>query len=129
MRAKVYRSKIYRAVGGAAGTIAATAVALGLILCAAAQARDKGWWVVVGSLPSEPSERQSADLRRMSAAARRCGVRVFNDTSGKFVGFRPGLNVFVIGAYASRPAAERVQAVARRCFPGAYLKHGRYLGE
>ena len=77
---------------------------------------------MVGSFPSDPPERQQDDLQRVSAAARRCSVRTFNDDSATFVGFRRGLNVFVVGPYAFRAEAERTQAVAQRCFPGAYMK-------
>ena len=45
---------------------------------------------------------------RMNATARRCGVRLFNDFSGKFRSFNPSVNVFVIGAY---------------------VKYGEHLGE
>lgn len=90
---------------------------------------DTGWWVVVGSFPSEPAERQQGDLERVGAAAKRCGLNTFNDLSEKFVGFAPGYNVFVIGAFASRRAADAEARAARRCFPDAYVKHGEYLGE
>ena len=107
----------------------ASSGALLTIVPAFAQGRDTGWWVVVGSFPSEPTQRQQGDLQRVSAAARRCGLRTFNDNSAKFTGFRPGLNVFVVGAHASRSEAERTRAAALQCFPGAYVKYGRYLGE
>jgi hypothetical protein len=96
---------------------------------ASAQELNKGWWVVVGAFPTDPPQRQRADVMRMNAAARRCGVRLFNDFSGKFRGFNPGVNVFVIGAYASRSRAQAMQAVAQPCFPGAYVKYGEHLGE
>ena len=94
-----------------------------------AQGRDSGWWVVISSFPKDPPERQQGDLQRVSAAARRCGLRFINDDSAKFVGFQPGLNVFVVGPHGSRSQAERMQATARKCFPGAYMKRGRYMGE
>ena len=84
--------------------------------------------MVVGSFPADPPARQKPDLDRVMGAAQVCGVRPFNDLSEKFVGFQPRLNVFVLGAY-SRSEAERAQATARRCFPSAYLKQARYLGE
>jgi hypothetical protein len=89
----------------------------------------KGWFVVVGAFPLEPSERQSGDLKRMSAAAARCGVETFNDFSGKFRGFAPGHNVFVLGAFASRARADAKAREVKRCFPGAYVKYGEHLGE
>src|SRR4051812_43392521 len=84
----------------ASALIAASAPAI-------AQRRDAGWRVVVGSFPSDPPERQQGDRQRVSAAARRCGLRTFNDDSAKFAGFRPGLNVFVVGPHASHSEAER----------------------
>jgi hypothetical protein len=95
---------------------------------ALAQQVDDGWWVIVGSFP-ETSERMEADFERVNAAAGRCGFATFNDFSGKFEGFAPGYNVFVIGAYASKADAEGVLRLVRPCVPDAYLKRGRYLGE
>ena len=85
--------------------------------CFPALALDRGWWVVVASFPEEPWERQSADLAATTRKAARCGLKVFNDLSGKFRGFAPGSNVF-----------EQLRA-AQRCFPDAYVKQGRHLGE
>jgi len=94
-----------------------------------ALALDNGWWVIVASFPEEPWQRQSADLEATSRKAARCGLEVFNDRSGKFRGFAPGSNVFVIGAFPSKArAVERLRA-AQRCFPDAYVKQGRHLGE
>jgi hypothetical protein len=121
-----------RTVGPANWRLALSVIVLSALMLsdpALAQQRDAGWWVVVGSYPSTPPARQQGDLQRVSAAARRCGLRPINDDSAKFAGFRPGLNVFVVGAFASRPEAERTQAIAQRCFPGAYVKQARYLGE
>jgi hypothetical protein len=94
-----------------------------------AQQRDKGWWVVVGSFPTEPPARMTGDYERTNAAVARCGFRTFNDFSDKFRGFQPGYNVFVIGAYPSRAGAERVASKVRGCAPGAYVRYGEYLGE
>lgn len=123
------RQFLLRAARSVVAAGLASSGALPTIEPAFAQGRDTGWWVVVGSFPSEPPQRQQGDLRRVSAAARRCGLRAFNDNSAKFTGFRPGLNVFVVGAHASRSEAEQTRAAALHCFPGAYLKYGRYLGE
>ncbi len=87
---------------------------------------DKGWWIIVGSFPTEPLRN---DFDRMEATAARCGIRIFNDFSSKFRGFAPGYNVFVIGAFASRGEAEHHMRIARQCFAGAYLKYGEYAGE
>lgn len=92
-------------------------------------ALDKGWWVIVGAFPAEPPERQKTDYDRMNAAAKPCRLPLFNDLSGKFRGFAPGLNVFVVGAYASKAQAQSKARAARRCFPGAYVKFGDYAGE
>ncbi len=69
------------------------------------------------------------DFETVNAAAAQCRVRTFNDFSGKFRGFAPGYNVFVLGAYAAQAEAERVAKAVRGCFEGAYVKYGEYLGE
>jgi hypothetical protein len=107
----------------------ATAVALAVAAPAAARPLDKGWWVVVGSFPPEPWERQRDDVERMGRAAARCRLKIFNDFSGKFRGFAPGHNVFVLGAFGSKAQAEARARAARPCFPGAYVKYGAYAGE
>ncbi|MBU4529572.1 MAG: SH3 domain-containing protein [Hoeflea sp.] len=90
---------------------------------------DSGWWVVVGSFPTEPWERQTSDYERTQATAARCGLAVFNDLSAKFSGFRSGYNVFVIGAFESKSVADSMLKQARKCFPDAYVKNAKYLGE
>ena len=113
-------------------TTRALALAAALVPGAAMAAtpqRDSGWWVIVGSFPTEPAARMIHDLRRTEAAAARCGLRTFNDFSGKFRGFDPGYNVFVIGAYPSRAEAERIRATAKKCIPEAYVRWGQYAGE
>jgi hypothetical protein len=90
---------------------------------------DKGWWVILGSFPTEPYQRMQSDLESVNAAAARCGVQAFNDFSSKFQGFKPGYNVFVLGAYASQARANSVASTVRRCFEEAYVKYGEYLGE
>jgi hypothetical protein len=94
-----------------------------------AQPLDKGWWVVLGAFPLDPPERQRQDAMKMTKAALACRLRVFNDFSGKFSGFEPGHNVFVIGAFATRARARAEAGAAQRCFPGAYVKRGDYAGE
>jgi hypothetical protein len=101
-------------------------------LAAPAPARElfKGWWIVVGTFPTEPWERQTTDLARVEAKARNCGVETFNDLSGKFKGFAPGYNAFVIrGAFASEEAALAKLSRVKPCFPDAYVKYGQHLGE
>ena len=85
--------------------------------------QDAGWWVVLATVPEDE------DVSRTVRALKACGLRPFNDFSGKFAGFKPGLQVVVDGAYATRAEAERVKATARQCVPDAYVKWARYLGE
>jgi len=91
--------------------------------------RTQGWWVVVGSFPTEPWQRQQDDFNRMHSSAILCGLDVFNDFSGKFRGFRAGYNVFVLGAFEDESIARETLATARKCFPDPYVKYGEYLGE
>lgn len=90
---------------------------------------NKGWWVILGSFPTEPYQRMQSDSDAVNAAAARCGVHAFNDFSSKFRGFKPGYNVFVLGAYSSRAHANSVASTVRECFEEAYAKYGEYLGE
>jgi hypothetical protein len=100
-----------------------------LLSSAGAQQLDEGWWIVVASIPDEDTERMQDDYTRVNAIVARCGFETFNDFSAKFDGFRPGYNVFVIGAYARRSDADAVRRLVRPCIPDAYVKYGRYLGE
>lgn len=100
---------------------------------ASAQARnDSGWWVVLGSV-SAPDNNVTAEaeaaVRRIEAAARRCGLAPFQDFSSKFRFFTPGHMVVVAGAYATRAAADAAASKAVRCVDGAYVKHSAYAGE
>lgn len=88
-----------------------------------------GWWVVVGTFPAEPSQRQTADFASIQSLGARCSLVPFNDLSGKFQGFKPGFNVFVLGAYDSKPKAMEVLQQAQACYPDAYIKYAEYLGE
>jgi hypothetical protein len=107
--------------------------AVAAVLCAAnpaaAKDLDKGWWVIVASFPTEPYQRMQSDSDAVNTAAARCRVQPFNDFSAKFRGFAPGYNVFVLGAYPSQDSANDVANTVRRCFEGAYVKYGEYLGE
>jgi hypothetical protein len=109
--------------------VLAAALAAALISSAPGRELDKGWWVIVGSFPTEPAERMREDFDRINAAAAPCGRKTFNDFSGKFRGFAPGFNVFVIGAFATRREADGVAEAVSKCFPGAYVKYGDYAGE
>jgi hypothetical protein len=96
---------------------------------AVAKDLDKGWWVIVATFPAEQTGRMQSDFDTVNAAAARCGVQTFNDFSGKFRGFAPGYNVFVLGAYPSPARAKEVADSVRGCFAGAYVKYGEHLGE
>ena len=111
-----------------------TLAAIGLAMAFAAKTvpayeRAKGWWIIVGTFPTEPWQRQKTDYEWVEARAAACGLRTFNDFSGKFRGFAPGYNVFVIGAFATRPIANENLRLAKKCFPDAYVKYGEHLGE
>jgi hypothetical protein len=94
-----------------------------------AQPLDKGWWVVIASMPADDASRMLADFEHFTTAAQRCGFKMFNDFSNKFVGFQPGYNVFVVGAYPSRAGAERARNELLPCLPNSYVKYAEYLGE
>lgn len=117
----------------AAGCALALAAALvGPIGAGPAQAQlklDRGWWVVVASPPDLPPAQADAKRREIVARMKPCGFEPYGDFSSKFSGFRPGLMVYVLGAYASRSQAEYVRQAASACAPAAYLKQGRYAGE
>lgn len=113
---------------------AALALCLGAApaVMAAHAASNSGWWVVLGSVAAPDNNftpRVEAAVRRIEAAARRCGIKPMQDFSSKFRGFAPGYTVVVAGAYGSKVGAEQVSARARRCLPGAYVKQGSYAGE
>jgi hypothetical protein len=80
-------------------------------------------------VPKEPAQRQRTDFERVNAEAALCSVQPFNDLSNKFRGFRPGYNVFVVGAFASHAQADRVRKAVTQCFPDAYIRYGKHLGE
>ncbi|MFC6046588.1 hypothetical protein ACFPYM_01920 [Methylobacterium hispanicum] len=73
----------------------------------------------------------NAEHRYMEAKARPCGLRYFNDRSGKWLGFSEGRTAFVSrGApFPSKAQAEGERQRIRQCFPDAYVKYGQYLGE
>jgi hypothetical protein len=93
--------------------------------------RNSGWWIVLGSVAS-PDNNFTPDVERtvrhIEAAARRCGLRPFQDFSSKF-GFTPGYTVVVVGAYGSKTSADQVLPKAKECLPDAYIKQGSYAGE
>ncbi|MBK5960769.1 hypothetical protein CCR97_21550 [Rhodoplanes elegans] len=109
------------------------ALLLGAFVTMPATGADSGWWVVLGAIRSPDNSFTDATLaeaRRLEAAGRRCGVKVFWDFSSKFSGFVAGYTVVVAeNPYASRERAESVVAKVRGCVPQAYFKQGRYAGE
>jgi hypothetical protein len=93
---------------------------------------DTGWWVVLGSVSAPDNSvtpQAEAEVRRIEAAARRCGLAPFQDFSSKFRFFTPGHMVVVAGAYQSRAAADAAASRSVRCIDGAYVKHSAYAGE
>lgn len=96
---------------------------------AQAQTLDRGWWVVVGSYGEMSPQEMNRTQAQMQARLKPCGVEAFSDYSSKFSGFRPGLMVYVLGAYRTRGAAELARARVAPCAPEAYLKSARYAGE
>jgi hypothetical protein len=86
---------------------------------------DLRWWIVLASLPEEAHDAVRARVSELNA----CGLRTFNDFSGKFEGFARGFQVIVMGPYADRTSADTARAGALECVPDAYVKWGRYLGE
>ena len=88
-----------------------------------ADQQDAGWWVVLATVPAD------TDVQASVQEFENCGLRPFNDFSSKFDGFKPGFQVVVDGAYATRSEAESVRSAASGCAPDAYVKWARYLGE
>jgi hypothetical protein len=125
------RSLIRQSIGKGAAlllTVALASVATLASSAADAQQSSTGWWVIVGSHPTTDAA-MTRDYSQVAETLRPCGLRAFNDVSEKFLGFRGGYNVFVLGAYPARAEAEAVAVAARRCVPDAYVKYGQYLGE
>jgi hypothetical protein len=93
---------------------------------------NSGWWVVLGSVASPDNNftpQTEAAVRRIEVAARRCGLKPFQDFSSKFSNFTRGYTVVVAGAYGSKASADQVLANAKECLAGAYVKQGSYAGE
>jgi len=91
---------------------------------------NSGWWVVLANGPATPNRDSNGGLV-VDRTAKSCGIRTFNDYSAKFEGFEPGYTVFVLlgSPYGHKEMAERNRAMIERCFPAAYVRHGRYRGE
>lgn len=106
-------------------------VTITLLLLLPAQAfQNEGWWIVVSTHQAD-SSRMGKEVMAAEARGRPCGLTVWNEWSGKFVGFRPGYHVIVLKGepFAALERAQAIVARARRCYPDAYAKHARYLGE
>lgn len=94
-----------------------------------ASERAEGWWIIVGTFPTDPWQRQKIDFERMQSIAASCNLPIFNDLSAKFRGFTPGYNVFAIGAFESKSIANDNLQQVMICIPDAYVKYGEYMGE
>lgn len=112
--------------------LTATAILLpAILLSQQVQAfQNEGWWVVLGTYPADPNS-MTAEVTAAEAHGRSCGVKIWNEWSGKFVGFRPGYHVIVMRGepFSTQHRAQAAVAQARRCYPDAYAKFARYLGE
>ena len=98
---------------------------------ASARTLDRGWWVVVGTVPApENNLNPFPTVNPSDSAARRCGMEPYTDFSTKFGGdFAPDFIVTVVGAYPTRSAANAALARLRPCVPGAYIRRGNYAGD
>ena len=94
------------------------------------QRSSEGYWVVVGSVGTDDPRAAGAD-DRIEATMRECRLTPFGDFTSTFSGFRfrPGLKVYVIGAFPTRAAAEVVLLQAQKCVPDAYIKWSAHVGE
>jgi hypothetical protein len=92
--------------------------------------QNEGWWVVVGTYPADSSS-MTAEATDAEMHGRSCGLKIWNEWSAKFTGFRPGYHVIVLKGepFSARERAQAAVARARGCYPDAYVKYGRYLGE
>ncbi len=91
--------------------------------------KSDGWWVVLASFRENAPDRDASEARVRNAAAK-CGVEAFNDFSGKFEGFAPGLTVVVAwSAFDTKVQAGSVLKMVKPCIGDAYIKKARYLGE
>jgi hypothetical protein len=93
---------------------------------------NSGWWVVLGSVASPDNSftpQNEIAVRRIETAARRWGIKPFQDFSSKFFNFTQGCTVVVAGAYGSKASANQVLAKAKECLENAYVKQGSYAGE
>lgn len=98
---------------------------------AAPKYSDKGWWIIVASFRTCGSDACGSEShgQELEGLARPCDLRIFNDFSNKFSGFDSGYNVYLIDQIFSKSKARKALARAKNCFPDAYMKSGRYMGE
>lgn len=92
---------------------------------------DRGWWVILENYPTCGMDACGSEkhVRQVSRKAAKCGLSIYNDFSNKFVGFRGGYEVYVVAGAFSKPNAQKILDQARYCFPAAYMKYARYMGE
>jgi hypothetical protein len=92
---------------------------------------DRGWWVVLANFRTCEMNACGSEIhvQQVSSKAARCGLSVYNDFSDKFVGFRGGYDAYVVRGAFSKSKAQIILAQAKPCFPAAYIKYARYMGE
>jgi hypothetical protein len=93
---------------------------------------ERSWWVVVGAVAASENRltpSTEAELRRIEAAARRCGVTTFQAYSNRFTLFRQGQVVVAAGPFQSRLRADAVASKTVPCIEGAYVKNSLYKPE
>ena len=101
------------------------------IACAAGPNMNRGWWVILGNFPTCGMNACGSEIhvQQISRKAARCDLSVYNDFSNKFIGFRGGYEVYVVRGAFTKPNAQMILAQAKPCFPNAYIKYARYMGE
>jgi hypothetical protein len=116
---------------GLTGAIAAAA-----LFCAVtgpAHAEDgRAWWVIVGTVSASQNRltpSAEAELRRIEAAARRCGVLTVQESSDRFTLFTQGQMVVAAGPFPNRARADAVASKTVPCIDGAYVKNILYRPE
>lgn len=90
-----------------------------------AGARDRGYYVILGSFGGRFEARE----RAASGCLRNSGERIGVVNSDVIDGFRPGLWVVVSGPYRSENRAQDVRDNLRHCVRDAYYKFGRIVDD
>ena len=83
------------------------------------------WWVILASFKMGAEGLEAST--KVISSAERCGARAVGDLSSNFVGFAPGSQVVVVGAFSDRSAAERARVAVAPCVPGVFIKQGSYV--